>query len=72
MTVIPWLLVKRFNLDLNTEDNEYNLVTASGDNMTVLGTTVVYLHPEESNTCPVYGIVTDDLGSQRSCFHTPT
>ena len=30
--------------------------------MTVLGTTVVYLHPDKSDTHTVYGIVTDDLG----------
>ena len=62
MTVIPWSLVKRLKLELNAEDSNYTLVTASGDNMTVLGTTVVYLHPDGSDTRPVYGIVTDDLG----------
>ena len=62
MIVIPWSLVKRLKLDLNAEDNKYNLVTASGNSMTVLGTRVVYLHPKESNTRPIYGIVMDDLG----------
>ena len=62
MTVIPWSLVKKLKLDLNAEDNDYNLITTSGDRMTVLGTVVVYLHPTGSNTRPVYGIFTDDLG----------
>ena len=65
MTVIPWSLVKKLKLDLNAEDNDYNLITASGDRMTVLGTVVVYLHPTGSNTRPVYGIVTDDLGDHK-------
>ena len=47
---------------MNTEDDKYNLVVASGDSMTVLGTTVVYLHPDGADTRPVYGIVTDDIG----------
>ena len=50
MTVIPWSLVRKLKLDLNTEDDKYNLVTASGDSMTVLGTTVVYLHPDGADT----------------------
>ena len=62
MTMIPWSLGKRLKLDFNTEDNNYTLVTASGDSMTVLGTTVAYLHPDKSDTRPVYGIITDDLG----------
>ena len=61
MNVIPWSLVKRLKLELNTEDNNYTLVTASGDSMTVLGTMVVYLHPDKSDTRPIYGIVTDNL-----------
>ena len=32
--------------------------------MSVLGTTIVYLEPEGSDTRPVMGIVTDDLGDQ--------
>ena len=62
MTVIPWSLVKRLKLELNTEDSNYTLATYSGNNMTVMGTTVVYLQPCMSDTCPVYGIVKDDLG----------
>ena len=30
--------------------------------MTFLGTVVMYLHPEGSDTRPVFGIVTDNLG----------
>ena len=67
MTVIPWSLVKRLKLYINVEDNNYNLINASGDKMTVLGTTIVYLHPKDSNTRPVYGIFTDDLGRPKSC-----
>ena len=47
MTVIPWSLVKRLKLELNTKDNDYTLDTASDNSMTVLGTTVVYLHPDK-------------------------
>ena len=62
MTIIPWALVHKLGIEINVEDNNYDLVTASGDNMTVLGTVVIYLHPEGADTRPVYGIVTDDLG----------
>ena len=44
-TIIPWSLVQKLNLDLETEDNNYDLETASGDRMSVLGTTIVYLEP---------------------------
>ena len=62
MTVIPWSLVKRLKLELNIKDKNYTLITASGDSMTVLGTIVVCLHPDKSDTRPIYGIITDDLG----------
>ena len=41
MTAGPWSLVKKLNLNLNIDDNDYNLITASGDRMTVLGTVVI-------------------------------
>merc|ERR1711888_308905 len=63
-TLIPWSLVRKLNLDLETDDNNYDLETASGEKMTVLGTSIVYLEPEGSDTRPVMGIVTDDLGDQ--------
>ena len=62
MTIIPWALVHKLGMEIDVEDNNYNLVTASGDKMTVLGTVVIYLHPEGADTRPVFGIVTDDLG----------
>ena len=62
MTIVPWSLVRKLGLDLNIDDDNYNLVTALGNKMTVLGTVVIYLHPTGSDTRPVYGIVTDDLG----------
>merc|ERR1712121_276542 len=63
-TLIPWSLVKKLNLDLEADDNNYDLETASGEKMTVLGTSIIYLEPEGSDTRPVMGIVTDDLGDQ--------
>ena len=53
MTVVPWSLVRKLGLDLNMNINDYDLVTASGDRMTVLGTVVIYLHPTGSDTRPV-------------------
>ena len=64
MTVVPWSLVQSLNLDLNANDENYDLQTASGDRMTVLGTVIIYLEPEGADTRPVLGIVTDDLGDQ--------
>ena len=64
MTVIPWTMVERLKLDLNTKDNNYDLLTASGDRMTVLSTVILYLEPEGAGTRPVLGIVTDDLGDE--------
>ena len=57
--LIPWSLVQRLNLHLETGDNNYELETASGDKMSVLGTAIIYLEPEDSDTRPVQGIVTD-------------
>ena len=61
MTIVPWSMVERLKLDLNTEDNNYDLLTASGDRMTVLGTIILYLEAERADTRPVLGIITDDL-----------
>ena len=63
MMVIPWLLVKSLRLDINMEDREFDLVTASGSSMTVLGTMVIYLHPKGLDTRQVNGLVTDNLGN---------
>ena len=53
MTVIPWSLVRKIRLDLNMDDDDNDLVNASGDKMTLLGTVVIYLHPTGSYTAPV-------------------
>ena len=55
-------------IEVNVDDDNYNLVNASGDRMTVLGTVVIYLHPEGSDTRPVFGIVIDDLGGAEILF----
>ena len=54
MTVIPWSLVRKLGLNLNVKDDDYDMVTASGDKMTVLGTVVIYLHPTGADTRPVH------------------
>ena len=45
MTVVLWSLVQSLNLDLNIDDDIYDLLTASGDRMTVLGTCLLYTSP---------------------------
>ena len=50
VTVVPWSPVRKLKLDLNVEDNDYNLISVSGDKMTVLGTVVIYLHPKGADT----------------------
>ena len=72
MTVVPWSLVQSLNLDLNIDDDNYDLLTASGYRMTVLGTVIIYLEPEGADTRPVLGIVTDDHGDQEIFYAMET
>ena len=57
VSVLPWLPVRKLKLVLNAEDNDYNLRTASGDKMKVLGTVVIYLHSKVADRSSVYEIV---------------
>ena len=54
MTIIPWALVHKLGIKIDVEDSNYNLVTASGDQMTVLGTVVIYLHPEGAHKACIW------------------
>ena len=65
MTVIPLSMVECLDLKINKSDTQYELKNAFGDLMEVLGTVVICLELEGSDTREVYGIVTDELGDDQ-------
>ena len=54
-------MVKQLGLSLDRTDNKYDLTNASNEPMEVLGSVIVCLEPEGSNTREVYCIMTNEL-----------
>ena len=64
MMLIQWSMVKQLDLTMDKSDNQYDLYTANGEPMTVLGSVVLCIEPEVSNTKEVYALVTSQLGEE--------
>ena len=58
MTLIPWSMVQQLDLAMDEEDNQYDLYTANGEPMTILGSVILCIEPENSNTRELYALVT--------------
>ena len=64
MTLIPWSMVKQLDLAMDEEDNQYNLYTANGEPMTLLGSVILCIETENSNRRELYALVTRQLGKE--------
>ena len=61
MTAIPFRMVECLDLRINKFNIQYELKNASCNFMEMLGTVVICLEPEGSDTTEVFRIVTDEL-----------